>query len=194
VLCFLFCLSSSCVLYAQCYPCLWIVHSWLPLQFSLTFINQTEIAYICTRLAYTTKICIKKRYHSKKINHTPTKKELLCIHLQYIYCTYTCSTSGQYVIRYTVACDTRRLNSGCNNNFKIISYSFLVGVWFILFEWYLFLIQIFVVYANLVQMYAISVYEINLKLLLQPLFSLLVSHATVYLITYWPDVLQVYVQ
>ena len=28
----------SCVLCAQCCQCLWIVHSWLPLQFSLTFI------------------------------------------------------------------------------------------------------------------------------------------------------------
>ena len=35
---FLFCLSSSCVLFAQYCSCLWIVHSWLPLQFSLTFI------------------------------------------------------------------------------------------------------------------------------------------------------------
>ena len=47
VLCFLFvclflfllllCLSSSCVLWVICYQCLWIVHSWLPLRFSLTF-------------------------------------------------------------------------------------------------------------------------------------------------------------
>ena len=37
VLCF--CLSSYCVLCTQCYQCLmWIVHSWLPLRFSLTFI------------------------------------------------------------------------------------------------------------------------------------------------------------
>ena len=31
MLCFLFCLSSSCVLCVQCCQCLWIVHSWLPL-------------------------------------------------------------------------------------------------------------------------------------------------------------------
>ena len=36
---FLFCLSLSCVLWIQCRQCLWIVHSWLPLRFSLTFIN-----------------------------------------------------------------------------------------------------------------------------------------------------------
>jgi hypothetical protein len=35
---FLCCLSSSCVLCTQCCQCLWIVHSWLPLRFSLTFI------------------------------------------------------------------------------------------------------------------------------------------------------------
>ena len=34
----MFCLSSSCVLCAQCCQYLWIVHSWLPLWFSLTFI------------------------------------------------------------------------------------------------------------------------------------------------------------
>ena len=32
------CLSLSCVLCAQCCQFLWIVHSWLPLRFSLTFI------------------------------------------------------------------------------------------------------------------------------------------------------------
>ena len=39
VLCFLFCLSSSCVLCTLCCQFLWIVHSWLPLMFSLTFIR-----------------------------------------------------------------------------------------------------------------------------------------------------------
>ena len=32
------CFSSSCVICAQCCQCHWIVHFWLPLQFSLTFI------------------------------------------------------------------------------------------------------------------------------------------------------------
>ena len=35
---FLFCLSSPCTLCTQCCPCLWIVHSWLLLRFSLTLI------------------------------------------------------------------------------------------------------------------------------------------------------------
>jgi len=35
---FLFCLSSSYVLYTQCCHCLWIVHSWLPPRFSIMFI------------------------------------------------------------------------------------------------------------------------------------------------------------
>ena len=30
-------LSSSCVLCVRCCQCFWIVHSWLPLRFSLTF-------------------------------------------------------------------------------------------------------------------------------------------------------------
>jgi len=34
---FVFYLSSYCVLCAQCCQCLWIVHSWLSLRFSLTF-------------------------------------------------------------------------------------------------------------------------------------------------------------
>jgi hypothetical protein len=40
VLCglFVFCLSSPGVLCVQCYQCLCIVHSWLPLRLSLTFI------------------------------------------------------------------------------------------------------------------------------------------------------------
>ena len=37
VLCFFFCLSSSCVL---CWYFLWIVHLWLPLLYSLMFINK----------------------------------------------------------------------------------------------------------------------------------------------------------
>ena len=37
-MCFLFCLSSSCVLCTKCCQCFWIIHSWLPLRFSLTFI------------------------------------------------------------------------------------------------------------------------------------------------------------
>jgi hypothetical protein len=36
VFCFLFCLSLSCILCTQYCQFLWIVHSWLPLQFSLT--------------------------------------------------------------------------------------------------------------------------------------------------------------
>jgi hypothetical protein len=44
VLCFLFCLSSSCVLCPQCFQFLWNVHSWLPLRFSLTF-----ICFVCLR-------------------------------------------------------------------------------------------------------------------------------------------------
>ena len=42
VLCFLFCLSSSCVLCTQCGQFLWIVHSGLPLRFSLTFIYSRQ--------------------------------------------------------------------------------------------------------------------------------------------------------
>ena len=36
VFCFLFCLSLSCILCTQYCQFLWIVNSWLPLQFSLT--------------------------------------------------------------------------------------------------------------------------------------------------------------
>ena len=40
VSCFVFSLSSSCV---RCVKCLWIVHSWLPFGFSLTFISSTTL-------------------------------------------------------------------------------------------------------------------------------------------------------
>ena len=39
-------LSSSCVLYTQCFLCLWIVHYWLFIQFCLTFIWLYEQIYI----------------------------------------------------------------------------------------------------------------------------------------------------
>ena len=50
---FLFCLSLSCVLSTQCYQCLWIVHSWLSLRFSLMFITiiVNEIFYSKTRIS-----------------------------------------------------------------------------------------------------------------------------------------------
>ena len=44
---YLFCLSSSWVLCAQCYQFLSIVHSWLPLQFSLTFV----LCLVCSMLS-----------------------------------------------------------------------------------------------------------------------------------------------
>ena len=37
--CVVFCLSSSCVSCAQCWQCLWIIHSWFSLRFSLTCIS-----------------------------------------------------------------------------------------------------------------------------------------------------------
>jgi hypothetical protein len=37
--------GSSCVLCAQCCHCLWIVHSWMPFRFSLTFIFYIEIKH-----------------------------------------------------------------------------------------------------------------------------------------------------
>ena len=40
---FLFCLSSSCVLYAQCFQRLWIFYSGLPLRVSRTFISYFHI-------------------------------------------------------------------------------------------------------------------------------------------------------
>ena len=46
---YLFCLSSSCVLCAQYCQCLWNVHSWLPLQFSLKFI---EFILICENILF----------------------------------------------------------------------------------------------------------------------------------------------
>ena len=39
---FWFCLSSSCVLCSQCCQFLWIVNSWLPLQFPLTYFYRGE--------------------------------------------------------------------------------------------------------------------------------------------------------
>jgi len=44
---YLFCLSSSCVLCTQCFRCLWIVHYWLSLRFSLMFIYLTVFFEKC---------------------------------------------------------------------------------------------------------------------------------------------------
>ena len=41
---FVFCFSLSCILCSKCCQCLWIVHSWFPLRFSLTF-----ICFVCLR-------------------------------------------------------------------------------------------------------------------------------------------------
>jgi hypothetical protein len=50
VLC-LFCLCSFCVLCSQSCQCLWIVNSWLSLQFSLTF-SYVSFTGICTFMSY----------------------------------------------------------------------------------------------------------------------------------------------
>jgi hypothetical protein len=39
---FVFCLSSSFVMFTQCYQRLWIFHSWLPLRLSLTFTQDRQ--------------------------------------------------------------------------------------------------------------------------------------------------------
>ena len=44
--CVCFFLSSFCALCAQCCQCLWIVHSWLPLRSSLTFISRIDVVMI----------------------------------------------------------------------------------------------------------------------------------------------------
>ena len=46
VLCFLLCLTSSCVWCTQCCQGLCIVFSWLPLRFSLTFLEESNQWYI----------------------------------------------------------------------------------------------------------------------------------------------------
>jgi hypothetical protein len=46
------CFSSSCVLCAQCCQCHWIVHFWLPLRFSLTFMYWECIRHIKKRRYY----------------------------------------------------------------------------------------------------------------------------------------------
>jgi hypothetical protein len=47
-LCFLFCLSSFCILCTQCCQLLWVIHSWLPLRVSLTFIFLKQSKFIET--------------------------------------------------------------------------------------------------------------------------------------------------
>ena len=55
MLCFLFCLSPSCVLCTQCCEYLWIVHSRLPLHFSVTFISVNTFLLFCCKALYTIK-------------------------------------------------------------------------------------------------------------------------------------------
>ena len=42
VFCIVLCLSWSSLLWAQCWQCLWIVHSAFPLRFSLAFIDYIQ--------------------------------------------------------------------------------------------------------------------------------------------------------
>ena len=56
-LCWSFSLSSSCVLCVQCYPCLWILHSWLVCRFSLTFVYWLIVVY---RQGFLKLLCVWK--------------------------------------------------------------------------------------------------------------------------------------
>ena len=53
---FVSCSSSSCVLCAHCCQCLWIVLSWFPFQFSLTFIyiqwKNDDVSFVRDKHAY----------------------------------------------------------------------------------------------------------------------------------------------
>jgi hypothetical protein len=59
---FMLCMSSSCVLCAQCWQCLWIVHSWLLRRFSLTFLIYNGCWYCFGTLTIWTQ---KQQYQSK---------------------------------------------------------------------------------------------------------------------------------
>ena len=58
VFCVVFYLSSLCVLSTQCCQYIWIVHSWLPLPFSLPFIMLLVFFY-----AYLIHTCVQYNFH-----------------------------------------------------------------------------------------------------------------------------------
>ena len=66
-----FCLSLSGVLCDQCFLCLWIIHLWLPNQFSLTFVVYTRSD------AYSKGCCcaIRRVWRYQRGNQNPHIKE-----------------------------------------------------------------------------------------------------------------------
>jgi hypothetical protein len=64
---FLLCLSSSCFLCAQCRQCLWIVHCWLPLLFSLNVYLVIPMSYnTCDITRIETSELLKKSFNILK--------------------------------------------------------------------------------------------------------------------------------
>ena len=71
----LFFLSSYCVFYAQCCQCLWMIHSWLTLRFSLTFIRMETLP--------SSVVCLFSAWLSiyLKISSNPDYQSFQCIFL-----------------------------------------------------------------------------------------------------------------
>ena len=93
VLCFLFCLSTSCILHTQCCHFFLIVYSWLV---SLTFISHVCLLYVPAKTPdmYTMPVLRQPWIISKGIPTTiwTSTLNIKCTHLQiyiYILCTQT---------------------------------------------------------------------------------------------------------
>jgi hypothetical protein len=82
----LFCLSSSCVLCTQCCQFLWIVHFWLPLRYSLTFIYNIILllSLICLFIICFESVLLKSNFNFAfqiKYSYKDTVKPVLRGHL-----------------------------------------------------------------------------------------------------------------
>ena len=82
--CFFFHLSSSCVLYTQCYQNLWIVNSRLPWQFSITLILQYVIK-TCEIALWQKATCLLKRTNYGKYQHYSANNGRDKEHLRKLY-------------------------------------------------------------------------------------------------------------
>ena len=88
---FVICLSSSCVLCAQCCQCLWIVHSRLPLRFSQMFIYK-KWSCLCHQTVIGIKVLLIKihcifEYYTRDYIHV-----LIIRHIYWTICeNFTCN-------------------------------------------------------------------------------------------------------
>ena len=99
---FLFCLSSYFVLCTQCCQCLWIVHSWLFLRFSLALIYKIcdwsiSIQLLLSRNNLMVETCFHSTWESTSLQHTSW-----CYHTENQYEVWCMFGTNHFNIIYAI--------------------------------------------------------------------------------------------